>query len=171
MDKKSIVIPIVSIVGESDTGKTTLIEKIIPELTRRGYRVATIKHHGHGFDLDHEGKDSWRHKQAGARVTVLASPRQVAVVEDVVRDQDIAELRDNYIRNVDIILTEGFKKTGQPKIEVFRADRKGDIISRGDENLLAVVGDKPPDVDVPCFDRHDVTGVADLIETRFLTAL
>ena len=170
MDNKHNVIPVVSIVGESDTGKTTLIEKVIPELTRRGYRVATIKHHGHGFDLDHEGKDSWRHKQAGACVTVLASPRQVAVVEDVATDLEIAELRDKYIRNVDIILTEGFKKNREPKIEVFRADRKGDIISRGDANLLAVVGDKPPQIDVPCFDRHDVTGVADLIETRFLTA-
>jgi len=168
MDNKHNVIPVVAIVGESDSGKTTLIEKIIPELIRRGYRVATIKHHGHGFDLDHEGKDSWRHKQAGARVTVLASPRQVAVVEEVVKDYDIAELRDIYIRHVDIILTEGFKQTSEPKIEVFRADRKDDIISRGDANLLAVVGDKPLVVDVPCFERHDIMGVADLIEARFL---
>ena len=171
MDKKSIVVPVVSIVGKSDTGKTTLIEKLIPELIRRGYRVATIKHHGHGFDLDHEGKDSWRHKQAGAVVTVLASPHQVAVLEEVERDYEIAELRDIYIRNVDIILTEGFKQTREPKIEVFRADRKEDIISRGDKNLLAVVGDKPPAVEVPCFERHDIAGVADLIETRFLKAL
>lgn len=169
MDKKSIVIPVVSIVGESDSGKTTLIEKIIPELIRRGYRVATIKHHGHGFDLDHEGKDSWRHKQAGAWVTVLASPHQVAVVEEVEKDYEIAELRDIYIRQVDIILTEGFKQSREPRIEVFRSDRKSDIISRGDANLLAVVGDKPPAVNVPCFDRFDITGVADLIETRFLS--
>ena len=168
MDKKSIVVPIVSIVGKSDSGKTTLIEKLIPELIRRGYRVATIKHHGHGFDLDHEGKDSWRHKQAGARVTVLASAHQVAVIEDVEKDYEIAELRDIYIHHVDIILTEGFKQTREPKIEVFRADRKVDIISRGDANLLAIVGDKPPEVDVPCFDRQDIAGVADLIETRFL---
>ncbi|PIP08805.1 MAG: molybdopterin-guanine dinucleotide biosynthesis protein B, partial [Syntrophobacteraceae bacterium CG23_combo_of_CG06-09_8_20_14_all_50_8] len=98
MATENKVIPVVCIVGESDTGKTTLIEKIIPELKRRDYRVATIKHHGHGFDIDHEGKDSWRHKKAGARITVLASPRQVAVVEDVEKDRDIAELRDAYIR-------------------------------------------------------------------------
>lgn len=161
-------IPVVSIVGESDTGKTTLIEKIIPELTGRGYLVATIKHDVHGFEMDREGKDSWRHKQAGASTTVLSSPRRVAVVADVEKDHDIAELRDMYIRNVDIILTEGFKKNRHPKIEVFRSDLKDDIISRGDENLMGVVGDNPPDVNVPCFDRNDVRAIVDLIENSFL---
>jgi molybdopterin-guanine dinucleotide biosynthesis protein B len=161
-------IPIVSIVGESDTGKTTLIEKIIPVLTGRGYRVATIKHHAHGFEIDHEGKDSWRHKQAGARTTVLSSPRRVAVVEDVEKDHEIWELRDIYIRNVDLILTEGFKKNRYPKIEVFRADHRGDLISRSDENLIAVVGDNPPEGRVPCFGSNDINGIVDLIEERFL---
>jgi molybdopterin-guanine dinucleotide biosynthesis protein B len=91
MAKESKNIPVISIVGESDTGKTTLIEKIIPELTRRGFRVATVKHHAHNFEIDHEGKDSWRHKQAGSCLTVLSSPRRVAVVEDVEKDHDIAE--------------------------------------------------------------------------------
>ena len=168
MAEETKEIPVVSIVGESDTGKTTLIEKLIPELIRRGYRVATIKHHNHDFDIDHAGKDSWRHKQAGAALTVLSSPRRVAVVEDVAKDHDIAELRDMYIRNVDIILTEGFKRNSHPKIEVFRADRKGDLISRGDENLLAVAGDKPPQVGVPCFDGNDVVGIVNLIANKFL---
>jgi molybdopterin-guanine dinucleotide biosynthesis protein B len=167
MAKISKKIPVVSIVGESDTGKTTLIEKIIPELTRRGYRVATIKHHNHRFDIDHEGKDSWRHKQAGACLTVLSSPWRVAVVEDVETDHNIVELRDRYIHNADIILTEGFKRNSHPKIEVFRADRNRDLISRGDENLLAVAGDKPPQVDVPCFDGNDVMGIVNLIVNKF----
>ena len=76
------MIPIVSIVGKSDSGKTTLIEKLIAELTRRGFRVATIKHNRHGFDIDHEGKDSWRHKRAGAVATVVASPGRAALIED-----------------------------------------------------------------------------------------
>ncbi|MDP2269009.1 MAG: molybdopterin-guanine dinucleotide biosynthesis protein B [Deltaproteobacteria bacterium] len=168
MVKENKEIPVVSIVGESDTGKTTLLEKIIPELTRRGYRVATVKHDVHGFDIDHEGKDSWRHKQAGSALTVLSSPWRVAVVEDVEKDHDIAELRDMYIRTVDIMLTEGFKRNSHPKIEVFRADRNGDLISRGDENLLAVAGDKPPQVHVPCFDGNDVVGIVNLIGARFL---
>ena len=72
------MIPIVSIVGKSGAGKTTLIEKMIPELKKRGYRVATIKHDVHGFDIDHEGKDSWRHKKAGAHATIISSPWKVA---------------------------------------------------------------------------------------------
>ena len=167
MAKISKKIPVVSIVGESDTGKTSLIEKIIPELTKRGYRVATIKHHNHDCDIDYEGKDSWRHKQAGACLTVLSSPGRVAVVEDVEKDHNIAELRDMYIHNADIILTEGFKRNSHPKIEVFRADRNGDLISRGDENLLAVAGDQPPQVDVPCFDGNDVMGIVNLIVNKF----
>lgn len=166
MTRKTI--PIVSIVGKSETGKTTLIEKLIPELIARGYSVGTIKHHGHDFDIDHEGKDSWRHQQAGARITVLSSPRRVAVLEKVEKDHEIEELRDEYIRHVDIVLTEGFKKNLLPKIEVFRAELTGDIISRADENLMAVVGDEPRDVAVPCFDRSDICGIADLIENRFL---
>jgi molybdopterin-guanine dinucleotide biosynthesis protein B len=82
------MIPILSVVGRSNAGKTTLIVKMIAELVRRGYRVATIKHNRHGFEIDHEGKDSWRHKQAGARITVIASPHQVAVVEDIEKDYD-----------------------------------------------------------------------------------
>src|SRR3990167_5491047 len=100
-------IPVVSIVGKSDTGKTTLIEKIIPELTRRGYLVATIKHDVHGFEMDREGKDSWRHKQAGARTTVLSSPWRVAVVADVEKDHDIAQLRDMEICGVDLFCPGG----------------------------------------------------------------
>ncbi len=168
MAKTGKTIPVVSIVGKSNTGKTTLLEKIIPELNRRGYRVATIKHHAHGFDIDREGKDSWRHKQAGAFMTVLSSSRQVAVVEDVDRDYNIAELRDHYIHDADIILTEGFKGNLFPKIEVFRAALKDDLLSRGDENLLAVVGDKPPQAGVPFFDGGDINAIADLIETSFL---
>lgn len=168
MVDKNKIVPVVSIVGESDTGKTTLIEKIIPELAGRGYRVATIKHHGHGFDIDREGKDSWRHKHAGARMTILSSSRSVAVVEDVEKDHEIEELRDLYVRNVDIVLTEGFKNNRLPKIEVFRADLKDDIISRGDEKLMAVVGDKPPHAPVPHFNRDEIKGIVDLIEDRFL---
>ncbi len=119
MAEGSKTIPVVSIVGESNTGKTSLIEKIIPELTRRGYRVATIKHDVHGFAIDHEGKDSWRHRQADACTTILSSPWQVAVMEDAEKDHKIDELRDKYIRNAEIIVTEGFKKNGYPKIEFF----------------------------------------------------
>jgi molybdopterin-guanine dinucleotide biosynthesis adapter protein len=161
------LIPIVSIVGRSNTGKTTLIEKLIPELMRRGYRVATIKHNIHGFDIDHEGKDSWRHKKAGARLTVVASPHSVAVIEDADRDFELAELRDRYIRDVDVILSEGFKKNPHPKIEVVRSEMKHAPLCSREDNLMAIVSDKPVDRGVPCLDIDDIPGIADLID-RFL---
>ena len=162
------MIPILSVVGRSNAGKTTLIVKMIAELVRRGYRVATIKHNRHGFEIDHEGKDSWRHKQAGARITVIASPHQVAVVEDIEKDYDISELVDRYIRNVDLVLSEGFKKNPHPKIEVNRSEMKQDILSTKEDNLLAIASDRPLEAGVPSFDINDTVGLVDLIEGRFL---
>ncbi|MDQ5988507.1 MAG: Molybdopterin-guanine dinucleotide biosynthesis adapter protein [Syntrophus sp. SKADARSKE-3] len=162
------MIPIVSIVGKSNSGKTTLIEKLILELTARGYRVATIKHNRHGFEIDHEGKDSWRHKKAGASLTVIASPHMVATVEDTDRDYEISELRDRYIRNVDLILSEGFKKNPHPKIEVWRAVMKRELLCGKEDNLIAIAGDEPPEAGVPLFDINDSRGLADFIEERFL---
>ena len=162
------MIPILSVVGRSNAGKTTLIVKMIAELVRRGYRVATIKHNRHGFEIDHEGKDSWRHKQAGARITVIASPHQVAVVEDIEKDYDISELVDRYLRNVDIVLSEGFKKNPHPKIEVNRSEMKQDILSTKEDNLLAIASDRPLEAGVPSFDINDTVGLVDLIEGRFL---
>lgn len=162
------MIPIVSIMGRSGTGKTTLIEKMIPELNRRGYRVGTIKHNLHGFEIDHAGKDSWRHRKAGARVTVLASPGKIAVMENVEGDLTIAEVSDRYIRHVDIILSEGFKGNPHPKIEVFRTALKQEPLCSREDGLIAVAGDVPLDRGVPCLDINDIRGLADLIEAHFL---
>jgi molybdopterin-guanine dinucleotide biosynthesis protein B len=162
------MIPIVSIVGKSSSGKTTLIEKLIAELTQRGWRVATIKHNRHGFEIDHEGKDSWRHKKAGAVTAVLVSPRQVAVMENVEKDYDLAEIRERYIRNADVILAEGYKGNPHPKIEVFRTDLRKELLCGPEDNLIALAGDQPVSAGVPYFDRNDATGIADLIEKCFL---
>jgi molybdopterin-guanine dinucleotide biosynthesis adapter protein len=168
LEKNDPPIPIVSIVGKSNSGKTTLIEKMIAELVRRGWRVATIKHNMHGFEIDHEGKDSWRHKHAGARTTVIASPHQVAVVEDVDGDYEIGALSDRYIRNVDVILVEGYKKNPYPKIEVFRASLKRERLCTTEDNLVALASDVPLDAGVPCLDINDIAGITDLVENRFL---
>lgn len=158
-------IPIISIVGKSNSGKTTLIEKMIAELVRRGRRVATIKHNRHGFAIDHEGKDSWRHKQAGARTTVIASPRQVAVVMDIDRDYEISELRDLYIREVDLIIVEGYKQNPHPKIEVFRPSLKRERLCGPDDNLIAVASDEPlSETGVPNFALDDIAGIVTWVE-------
>ena len=122
------MIPIISIVGKSDSGKTTLIEKLVPELTRRGYRVATVKHDVHGFEVDREGKDSWRHKQAGAHTVVISSPNKVALIRDVEKDFTLDEIREKLIQDVDLILSEGYKKDVQPKIEIFRKEKHKELL-------------------------------------------
>jgi molybdopterin-guanine dinucleotide biosynthesis protein B len=92
------MVPIVSIVGKSGSGKTTLLEKVIKELTHRGYTVGVLKHDAHGFEIDHEGKDSWRHKKAGASTVALSSPEKFAVIKDVLTEWFPERIIDAYLR-------------------------------------------------------------------------
>lgn len=162
------MIPIISIVGKSDSGKTTLIEKIVPELVRRGYRVTTVKHDLHGFEIDKEGKDSWRHKQAGAHGVIISSPQKVALIRDVDKDMSLEELRESFGGDADLILSEGFKKDVQPKIEVFRKEVHGELLCTKEDNLVAIASNRCFDIGVPCLDLDDVKGIVDIIESRFL---
>jgi len=162
------MIPIVSIVGKSDSGKTTLIEKLLPEMTRRGYRVATVKHDTHGFEVDREGKDSWRHKRAGAHTVVVSSPWKVALIRDVEKDLNLDEIRGRLVQDVDLILSEGYKKDVQPKIEIFRKEVHKELLCTQEDNLVAIVSNQSFDIGVPCFDLDDMKGLADFIEKRFL---
>jgi molybdopterin-guanine dinucleotide biosynthesis protein B len=162
------MIPIISIVGTSDSGKTTLIEKLVPELVRRGYRVATIKHDVHGFEVDREGKDSWRHKQAGAHTVIISSPKKLALIRDVDHDADLAELRDKYVQDVDLVLSEGFKRNSQPKIEVYRKEMHRELLCTKEDNLLALATNKPFEIGVPLYDLDDARGLVDLVEKKFL---
>lgn len=160
-------VPIISVVGRSDSGKTTLLEKLIPELKRRGYRVATVKHHFHpGFEIDQPGKDTWRHAQAGSDHVVIAAPDKVASIRRVEREPTLDEIAAG-ITDVDIILTEGYKRAGTPKIEVVRSARSREPLCTPDE-LIALATDVPVDLDVPQFDLEDAAGLVDLIEERFL---
>jgi molybdopterin-guanine dinucleotide biosynthesis adapter protein len=163
------MIPIVSIVGTSDAGKTTLLEKVVKELRSRGYRIATIKHDAHGFEIDHEGKDSWRHKNAGAYMTIISSPTKLAVVSDTDSDLTLSEIRDRFVRDVDIVISEGYKRESHPKIEVFRSERGREMLCTADENLVAVAGDPPnPPRGVPVFDLNDQRALCDFIEDQFM---
>jgi molybdopterin-guanine dinucleotide biosynthesis adapter protein len=164
------MIPIVSIVGKSNVGKTTLVEKVVRELRARGHRIATIKHDAHSFEIDHEGKDSWRHKQAGATMTVISSPSKLALVADTTRDLTLSEIRERFIRDVDLILTEGYKSESHPKIEVFRSELRREPLCTEDESLVAIAGDPPhPQQDVPVFDLDRPERLCDFIEQRFLS--
>jgi len=162
------MIPILSIVGKSDSGKTTLIEKLVPELTRRGYRIATVKHDIHGFEVDREGKDSWRHKQAGAHSVVISSPTKAALIRDVDRDMNLEEIREKLVRDVDLIVSEGYKKDVQPKVEVFRKEKYKKLLCTKKDNLIGIVSNRKFRVGVPCFDLEDTKGLADFVEKEFL---
>jgi molybdopterin-guanine dinucleotide biosynthesis protein B len=163
------MIPIISIVGKSDSGKTTLIEKLLPEFVRRGYRIATVKHDVHGFEVDREGKDSWRHKKAGAHTVIISSPRKVALIRDVEKDLTLDELRERLVQDVDLILSEGYKKDVQPKVEIFRKEKHQELLCTLEDNLIAIVSDKTFDVGVPCFGLEDMKGLGDFIERRVLS--
>ena len=159
-------IPILCFVGRSNSGKTTLIERLIPELVLAGYRVATVKHTGHGFDLDTEGKDSWRHKRAGASTVMVLSKGSLAMFSDVSDEIKVEELRDRFLdRSIDLIIAEGWKSEGYPKVVVLR-DELGEV-PLSLEGLLAVVSNKPVPLPVPCIDPDDIKGLSDLIVAHF----
>ncbi len=159
------MIPVLSIVGKSDVGKTTLLEKLIRELKRRGYRVATVKHDAHSFELDHPGKDTWRHAQAGSDHVVIASPARIAHIQRVERELTLPEIAAT-IDDVDIILTEGYKRGPAKKIEVSRAEKGNELLCTREE-LIAIAADQPFDMDVPQFGLDAAAGLVDLIEQEF----
>jgi molybdopterin-guanine dinucleotide biosynthesis protein B len=158
--------PIVCIIGHSGTGKTTLLENLIPELSSRGLRVGTIKHDVHGFEMDKPGKDSWRHKQAGAMTTIISSPNQIGMVMDVDHDHSLDEL-SAFFPGVNIILVEGFKRAKRPKIEIFRSGLRTEPLSRDDDFLIALISDSRVDLGVPRFSRDNIQGLADFVIAHF----
>lgn len=158
--------PVISIVGFSGAGKTTLMVKLIAEFKSRGSNVGSIKHDVHGFEMDRPGKDSWRHKQAGAATTIISSPHQVGMVRDVDHDHHPLELLP-LLCGMDIIFIEGFKRAGLPKIEVFRPENGKPPACRGDKHLLALISDAPLDWGVPRFPTADISGIADFIVQTF----
>lgn len=162
------MIPVFSIVGsKSNVGKTKVLCDIIRELKERGYKVATIKHDVHGFDIDHPGKDTWLHAQAGADIVSISSKRKMAIIEKLEKEYTLDEMIQK-IKGVDIIITEGYKSEKLPKIEVYRKEITNKIISK-DEDLFGIVTNEKLDKDLPQFHFNQIHELVDLIEERFLT--
>jgi molybdopterin-guanine dinucleotide biosynthesis protein B len=162
-----MVTPVISVVGKSGVGKTTFLEKLIPELKRRGLRVAVVKHDAHSFEIDHPGKDTWRHRQAGADVVLISSSTQLALIARQDHDASLDELVQMVAPRVDLVLTEGYKRGTAPKIEVSRRAVSADLLCAPHE-LLAVVTDHPLDISVPQFALDDAAGVAELLVQRLV---
>jgi len=163
------VVPILSVVGRSNSGKTTLLEKLIREMTGRGRRVGTIKHHFRGpVEVDIAGKDSWRHRRAGARTVALSSPDTLFVVADIAGEWPLEAIAHLALFEVDLILTEGFKSGSMPKIEVSRAAQGMPLLCGVEDRLVAVVTDGDPPLAIPRFGLEEVGPLADFIEREFL---
>ena len=158
--------PVVSIVGKSKSGKTTLIEKLVQELKSRGYRVATIKHIPQEINFDEPGKDSWRHIQAGSEATAVSSPDKIVLVKPVAQEATIDEVASLLGEDYDIILAEGFERGSTPKIEVHRKD--GGALIEGLKKLIAIVTDEPLETRKRQFSPEDIGALVDLLEKGFI---
>ena len=158
--------PIVSIVGKSKSGKTSLIEKLVQELKSRGYRVATVKHTPYGMSFDGPKKDSWRHIQAGSEATVISSPDKIVLIKPVASETTLDGIAHLLGEDYDIILTEGFKQGDAPKIEVHRKEIGPPISDI--KKLIAIATDEPLETNMRQFSLEDVKGLADLLEKGFI---
>lgn len=158
--------PILSIIGKSRSGKTTLIEKLIPCFKEHGYKVGTIKHHSHpGFEIDFPGKDTWRHAQAGSDHVIIVAPDKIASIRPLQMPLNIDEIAAQML-DVDIILTDGFKSAGKPAIEVMRAETGLSMIGDRDQ-ILAVATDTSLNLPILQLDINDIQGLYSVIETNF----
>jgi len=158
----------IAIVGRSGSGKTTLIEKLIRELCDRGFKVGTVKHSHHDCEMDQQGKDSWRHKRAGAERSILVSKEKMMIVANRETLPDPEELTGLYFNDLDLAIVEGFKTGNCPKIEVVRAERSKEVLSSKEEGLKAVVTDLDLEVDLPVFSLEEVEPLTDFIVENFI---
>jgi len=157
--------PIVSIVGHSRAGKTTLVEKLVRELVSRGYKLATIKH-AQKATFNFKGKDSWRHFEAGSAAAALSIPGRLVLQKPSSRELTLAEINRFFGEDYDLILTEGFKRLSAPKIEVHRRETGPPL--KGLTRLLAVATDEQLATNNRQYSLDDIGGLADLLENGFI---
>ncbi|AKI01984.1 molybdopterin guanine dinucleotide biosynthesis accessory protein MobB [Hoeflea sp. IMCC20628] len=161
--------PVFGITGWKDSGKTTLTCLLVEEFTRRGYRVATVKHAHHLFDVDHQGTDSYRHRLAGAGEVAIVSGRRWAIMHEL-GDADEPSLKDVLAKlsPCDLVLIEGYKREGHPKIEARRlATSEREPLSNADANICAIAADHPvTGATIPVFALDDIAGIADMIALK-----
>ncbi len=154
--------PVITFVGKSGTGKTTLLEKLIPLLRRSGIRLAVVKHDVHGFQMDTPGKDTWRFSAAGAEVVAISSREQVAIIEQLTEELQLDEIISRLPPDIDLILTEGYKSLHNPKIELHRKALNRPLLAPAEE-LLAVLTDEPVDTPAPQLALDDLAGCVRVI--------
>ena len=163
-------IPLLAFIGNSNSGKTTLLTALIADLTATGFKVGAVKHHHRSFTIDHEGKDSQRFTAAGAQKTIITGPEQTALVERTTKQLPLEDLAAAYLQDLDLILVEGFKREEIPKIEIQRKALGLPLLSRGetpDPNLIAVISDQKQTLDVPLFHPDEISVISTFICSHF----
>ena len=155
---------IFGVTGWKNSGKTGLMERLITEFTARGLSVSSIKHAHHSFDIDHPGRDSYRHRDAGARQVLLASRNRWALMHEL-RNEDEPSLGDllKQLLPVDLVLIEGYKRDRHPKIEAHRKETGQPLIAPEDETIIAVASDTSVTIDRPVLDLNDTASIANFI--------
>jgi molybdopterin-guanine dinucleotide biosynthesis protein B len=156
---------VIGVAGFKNAGKTTLVEKLVVELTRRGYRISTVKHAHHSFDIDHEGRDSFRHRAAGASEVAVVSASRWAIIHES-RDEAEPPLADILAKLApcDLVIIEGYKRDDHDKIEVRNLALAHPKLAGDDPTIVAIAATAPiGDAPVPVFDRDDVTALAQFI--------
>ncbi|WP_299281048.1 molybdopterin-guanine dinucleotide biosynthesis protein B [uncultured Tateyamaria sp.] len=152
------------IVGWKNAGKTGLMERLVSEIAGRGFSVSTVKHAHHSFDVDHPGKDSFRHRAAGAQEVLLASRQRFALMHELRgSDEPTLEALLAKLAPVDLVLVEGYKRDAHPKVEAYRAATGNPLIAPDDPTVRAVASDSPLSLDRPVFDLNDTRAIADFI--------
>ena len=158
---------IFGVAGWKNSGKTTLVERLVTELSARGYRVATVKHAHHSFDIDHEGTDSFRHRAAGAREVAIVSGRRWALVHEIDATEAEPSLEEILARlsPSDLVIVEGYKRDHHKKIEVRRRDARDRApLAPGDPTIVAIAADHPIEGEgLPFFDLDDVGAIANFV--------
>jgi molybdopterin-guanine dinucleotide biosynthesis protein B len=160
--------PVLVLIGKPNCGKTTLIEKLIPALADKGLRVGTIKHHHGDIQMDTPGKDTWRHKQAGAQVVLLSSPVGIGLIQDTNGDAPVEDLVSRYFQEVDLVIAEGYKWSTLPKIEVFRSTVYDEPMQEPGETLIAMVSDVEIRQGLPWFGYDDIGSLVEFIIVKIL---
>ncbi len=149
-------------------GKTTLIEKLIPVLKSKGYKIGSLKYTTQDHEFDTPGKDSYRHAQAGAESTLILSPTKMALFSQSLRSKDLDQILKFVFSDCDLVIGEGFKDSPFPKIEVFDTRKHPGLLCSPDDNLIAVTGDADPSSGVPYFSSDQLDSLIEFIKARFL---
>jgi len=157
---------VIGVAGFKNAGKTTLVEKLVTELTGRGYRISTVKHAHHSFDIDHEGRDSFRHRKAGASEVAVVSRHRWAIIHESREDAE-PSLQDilSKLEPCDLVIVEGYKRDTHDKIEVRNLTLEHPELAGEDPTIVAIAANGTvAGAPVPLFDRDDVSALASFIE-------